>query len=427
MQERILIIGNGGREYAIGLALKQDSRIESLYFAPGNGATHNLGQNLSYKNTQDILESIIKYNITLVVIGPEAPLGEGLSDDLRAHNVRVFAPSKAAAALELSKAYMKDFVSQAKIPTARYVQSSDFDCLCTFIDTLTPPIVVKADGLCGGKGVIIAQSYEEAKQSVKDMLSGISFGDAGKRVVVEEFLDGYELSVFALCDGKDFVILPACQDHKRLLTGDKGPNTGGMGAYTPTPLCDENLMDKIKQRIIAPTLDSMRKNGTPFEGVLFGGIMVVEKDGELEPYLLEFNVRFGDPECEVLMPMLQTPLLDILLHCVEGRVKDLRYELKHQYAVAVVASSKDYPYTSSTPMPIKIQNFDKNLGHIVYAGVSVDSQGQLLASGGRVLLAVGIASSLKQARDNAYKILKNVFFEGMHFRDDIAYRALQNG
>ncbi|MDE7235574.1 MAG: phosphoribosylamine--glycine ligase, partial [Helicobacter japonicus] len=208
---------------------------------------------------------------------------------------------------------------------------------------------------------------------------------------------------------------------------DKGPNTGGMGAYTPTPLCDENLMDKIKQRIIAPTLDSMSKNGTPFEGVLFGGIMVVEKDGELEPYLLEFNVRFGDPECEVLMPMLQTPLLDILLHCVEGRVKDLRYELKHQYAVAVVASSKDYPCASSTPMPIKIQNFDKNLGHIVYAGVSVDSQGQLLASGGRVLLAVGIASSLKQARDNAYKILKNVFFEGMHFRDDIAYRALQNG
>ena len=287
--------------------------------------------------------------------------------------------------------------------------------------------MVKADGLCGGKGVIIAQSYEEAKQSVKDMLSGISFGDAGKCVVVEEFLDGYELSVFALCDGKDFVMLPACQDHKRLLTGDKGPNTGGMGAYTPTPLCDENLMDKIKQRIIAPTLDSMSKNGTPFEGVLFGGIMVVEKDGELEPYLLEFNVRFGDPECEVLMPMLQTPLLDILVHCVEGRVKDLRYELKHQYAVAVVASSKDYPYTSSTPMPIKIQNFDKNLGHIIYAGVSVDSQGQLLASGGRVLLAVGIASSLKQARDNAYKILKNVFFEGMHFRDDIAYRALQNG
>lgn len=427
MQERILIIGNGGREYAIGLALKADTRIEALYFAPGNGATSKLGKNLPYKNTQDILESITKYHITFVIIGPEAPLGEGLSDDLRTHNVRVFAPSKAAAALELSKAYMKDFASKAKIPTARYVQSSDFDTLSAFIDTLTPPIVVKADGLCGGKGVIIAQSYDEAKKNVRDMLSGASFGAAGKCVVVEEFLDGYELSVFALCDGVDFVMLPACQDHKRLLSGDRGVNTGGMGAYTPTPLCDEVLMNKIKTRIIAPTLELMRKNGNPFEGVLFGGIMIIEKNNELEPYLLEFNVRFGDPECEVLMPMLDTPLLDILLHCVEGRVKELQYKLKNQYAVAVVASSKDYPYASSAPVPITIKDFNENLGHIVYAGVSVDEQGQLLASGGRVLLAVGIASSLAQARDNAYEILKNVHFEGMHFRDDIAHRALKNG
>lgn len=425
MQERILIIGNGGREYAIGRVLKEESRVEALFFAPGNGATHLLGTNLTYTHPQELLESIKLHHITLVIIGPEAPLSEGLSDYLRSHNVRVFGPSKAAARLESSKAFMKDFVSAACIPTARYMQSSDFEALCNFIDTLTPPIVVKADGLCAGKGVIIAQSYEEAKQITQEMLSGTAFGEAGKCVVVEEFLEGYELSVFAICDGENFIMLPVCQDHKRLLSGDEGPNTGGMGAYTPTPLCDENLMDKIKQHIIAPTLDLMRKNGTPFEGVLFGGIMVVKKNDELEPYLLEFNVRFGDPECEVLMPMLQTPLLDIFLHCIEGKINKLKCVIKKQYVVAVVASSKDYPYASSAPVSIKIQNFDEHLGHIVYAGVSVDSQGQLLASGGRVLLAVGIAPNIRQARDNAYEILKSIYFEGMHFRDDIAYKALE--
>lgn len=424
MQEHILIIGNGGREYAIGRALKQDSRVKALYFAPGNGATHLLGTNLTYAHPQELLESITLHHITLVIIGPEAPLGEGLSDYLRSHNVRVFAPSKAAARLETSKAFMKDFVSAAHIPTARYMQSNDFQALCAFIDTLKPPIVVKADGLCAGKGVIIAQSYEEAKQTTQDMLSGTAFGEAGKCVVVEEFLEGYELSVFAICDGEDFIMLPACQDHKRLLTGDKGPNTGGMGAYTPTPLCDENLMNKIRQNIIAPTLQAMKKQGTPFEGVLFGGIMVVKKNNELEPYLLEFNVRFGDPECEVLMPLLQTPLLDIITYAIKHRIKELKCAFKEQYAVAVVASSKDYPYASSASVPIHIQAFDEKLGHIVYAGVSRDSQGELLASGGRVLLAVGIASHIQQARDNAYEILKNVSFEGMHFREDIAYRAL---
>lgn len=425
MQERILIVGNGGREYAIGLALKQDNRVEELYFAPGNGATSQLGTNLPYSTSQDIIESVAKYHITFVVIGPEAPLGEGLSDDLRAHHILTFAPSKAAARLELSKAYMKDFVSQAGIPTARYIQSSDINAINAFIDTLKSPIVVKADGLCAGKGVIIAQSANEAKNVAQDMLSGISFGDAGKCVVVEEYLDGFELSVFAVCDGEDFILLQPCQDHKRLLSGDEGPNTGGMGAYTPTPLCDEKLLAKIQRKIIAPTLKAMREQGTPFAGVLFAGIMVVDEQNVLEPYLLEFNVRFGDPECEVLMPLLQTPLLDILTHSAKGTLKALQVRFKEGFAVAVVVSSKDYPYKSSPSVPITIKDFDRNLGHIVYAGVSCDERGQLLASGGRVLLAVGIAPSLKLARDNAYKILESVSFVGMHFRDDIAYRALQ--
>lgn len=424
MRERILIVGNGGREYAIALALKDDMRVEALYFAPGNGATHKLGTNFSYKTSQDIIESINHYGITLVVIGPEAPLEVGLSDELRANGIRVFAPSKSAARLETSKAYMKDFVSNVKIPTASYIQSSDFDILCAFVDTLIPPVVVKADGLCAGKGVFIAQSHDDAKHMIKKMLSGEAFGDAGKCVIVEEFLDGYELSVFAVCDGKDFIMLPACQDHKRLLSGDKGPNTGGMGAYTPTPLCDNALMDKICNKIITPTLCAMREQGTPFEGVLFAGIMVVEKQGILEPYLLEFNVRFGDPECEVLMPILQTPLLDIITHSINGNIRQLHCQFKDRFAVAVVVASKDYPYTSSPNVPISVKDFDSNLGHIIYAGVSSDENGHLLASGGRVLLAVGVAQNIKQARDNAYTILKNIHFDGMQWRDDIAYRAL---
>lgn len=424
MQENVLIIGNGGREYAMGLVLKNDKRVEKLYFAPGNGGTHALGTNILATKHTDILESIQKYNITLVIIGPEAPLSEGLSDFLKEHNVRVFGPSLAASRLESSKAYMKDLVSKAGIKTARYMQSSDVKTLSEFIYTLTPPIVVKADGLCAGKGVIIAQSHSEAIAHTKEMLSGEAFGNAGMRVVIEEFLDGYELSVFAISDGNDFIMLPACQDHKRLLLGDNGPNTGGMGAYTPTPLCDETLLEKIKKDIITPTLDIMRKQGSPFVGVLFGGIMVCEKDNELEPYLLEFNVRFGDPECEVLMPLLQTPLLDIVTHAIDGKITQLECKMKQKYAVAVVASSKDYPYKSSPAVPISVKEFDKNLGHIVYAGVSKAESGEILASGGRVLLAVGLADSLSLARDNAYEIMRHISFDGMHYRDDIAFRAL---
>lgn len=419
MKKNILIIGSGGREYAMGRVLREDSRIEGLYFAPGNGATTQLGINLPYTKSQDILESIKNHHIDLVIIGPEAPLSEGLSDFLREHKIPVFGPSQKASILESSKSFMKQLVSSVNVPTARYMHSNDQVQIDRFIDTLTAPIVVKADGLCAGKGVVIAQSAQEAKEVAKSMLV------SEKCVVIEEFLDGYELSVFAICDGEDFILLPACQDHKRLLSGDQGPNTGGMGAYTPTPLCDENLLEKIKTRIITPTLAEMNAQGMPFEGVLFAGIMVCERDGQREPYLLEFNVRFGDPECEVLMPLLETPLLDIVNATLNRDIANLACRFKKQYAVAVVASSKDYPYASIPPMPITINDFNQELGHIAYAGVSVDESGRLLASGGRVLLAVGIGEGIAQARDNAYEILKSVHFEGMHFRDDIAFRALK--
>lgn len=328
---------------------------------------------------------------------------------------------------------MKDFVASCGIPTARYIQTSDSQKAKDFARSLPLPVVIKASGLCAGKGVIIAQSYEEAESTIDNMLSGKEFGQAGECIVVEEFLSGYELSVFGICDGESFTLLPPCQDHKQLYNGDKGPNTGGMGAYTPSPLCDEALLEKIATKIFAPTLAGMEKRGTPFSGVLFAGIMVVEG----EPYLLEFNVRFGDPECEVLLPLLQTPLLDIC-HAVESKqIATLPITFRQGYCVGVVLASHNYPFGSSMPHPITIAPFDSTLGHICYAGVSpnkvdssrggekVDSSCPLLASGGRVALAIGVAPTLAKAKQNAYTIANCIAFEGKVLRTDIADKALK--
>lgn len=414
MQRHILIVGSGGREYSLGLALSGENI--SLYFYPGNGATNRLGTNLIAKDFDELYSLIQSYGIDLVVVGPEAPLSEGIVDFLQNRGIKVFGPSQKASRLESSKAYMKDFAIKYKIPTAKYLQSTDKQKLKDFANTLQTPIVIKADGLCAGKGVIIAKNLQEAHQSIEQMEK---FGEAGSCVVVEEYLDGYELSVFALCDGKDFVLLPAAQDHKRLLDGDNGPNTGGMGAYTPTPLCDEALLKKIADQIITPALRGCESEKHPFCGVLFAGIMVVEG----EPILLEFNVRFGDPECEVLLPTLKTPLLQILDSCVEGRLKDLKYEVKDEFALGVVLASKDYPYSSSPKALIRLKEFDESLGHIAFAGVE-EKEGELYASGGRVCVCVGRGESLRQARENAYKICECVEFEGMQYRKDIGFRAL---
>lgn len=423
--QKILIVGNGGREYAIGKAFLQDSRVSEVYFYPGNGGTSKLGENISTRSNEELIDFILSHQIDFVFIGGETPLVEGMSDILTQAKIKVFGPTQRAAQLEGSKAFMKDFVSSFNIPTARYLQTSDFVKGKEFITSLTPPIVVKADGLCAGKGVVISSTKEEAFVELENMLEGKSFGDASKCVVIEEFLDGYELSVFAICDGEDCILLPAAQDHKRLLSGDMGPNTGGMGAYAPTPLCDETMMKKIQDCIISPTLKGMKERGMPFCGVLFAGIMVVEKQSVLQPYLLEFNVRFGDPECEILLPLLKTPLLDICYGVLEHRLGELKVENLDKYCVGVVIASQNYPYNSSEARLITIGDFDKKIGHICFAGVS-DKNGELFATGGRVMLCVGIGDSFENARKNAYSIVDKVHFEGMNYRDDIGFRALQN-
>ncbi|MDR2152981.1 MAG: phosphoribosylamine--glycine ligase [Helicobacteraceae bacterium] len=417
-----LIIGSGAREYAIGRALKADKNCERLYFAPGNGASEKLGVNIAIADFEALADFAIERDVKLTIVGGEEPLAQGIVDVFRAKNLAVFGPSKAAARLESSKAFMKNFIAKHKIPTAKYIETSDLNEVKRFIDELSPPIVVKADGLCAGKGVIIAQSAKEALEAASGMLSGDSFGNAGDRVVIEEFLDGFELSVFAISDGVNFIVLPACQDHKRLLTGDLGPNTGGMGAYAPAPLATNDLMEKIKTRIVKPTIDAARAEGMPFTGVLFCGIMVVGG----EPYALEFNVRFGDPECEALMALLDSSAIDLFYNAAIGKLSEAKPRFSDKKAVGVAIASKNYPYKSSDPAPITIADgAESENAHILYAGVTKGANGELLASGGRVLVAMGLGDDIKSARDAAYDLIGKISFDGMQYRTDIAYQALR--
>ncbi|ELJ3805793.1 phosphoribosylamine--glycine ligase [Campylobacter coli] len=415
---KIMILGSGAREYSIALALKRVDENLEFYFAPGNGATESLGTNLNFKDPVVLATYAKEKEFDLCIVGSESFLAEGVVDIFKQHNIPIFGPTKAAAMLETSKSFMKSFLKKYRIKTAKFLNTNDIEKAKNFILSLTPPIVVKADGLCAGKGVIIVKTHEEAIEEASKMLSGESFGEAGKLIVVEEFLDGFELSIFAVCDGNDFVLLPAAQDHKKLLDGDKGPNTGGMGAYAPSSLANESLLRKIQKDIIIPTLAGMKKEGNEFCGVLFIGIMVVGN----KPYVLEFNVRFGDPECEVLMPLIENPL-ELILATTQKRLRHTKIKIKKDYAVGVVCASENYPYKSSPKSEISITNIPENT-HISYAGVSLED-GKLMADGGRVLVCVGTGSSIEEAQKKAYELCENVHFKGKQFRKDIAHQVIQ--
>ncbi|NQY94762.1 MAG: phosphoribosylamine--glycine ligase [Campylobacteraceae bacterium] len=419
----ILILGSGGREYSIGLSIFKEDK-HKLFFMPGNGATDTLGTNINIKDYKELATWAKDNTIDLTIVGPEAPLVDGIVDIFKENDLVIFGPSAAAAKLEGSKVYMKNMLKKFNVPTAAYIETNSIKDANEFIDTMNIPIVVKADGLCGGKGVIIAQSKEEAKNAVSDMLKGVSFGDAGAKVVVEEFLDGYELSIFAICDGENYKVLPAAQDHKRIGDGDTGPNTGGMGAYAPTPLINDEIYKKVEERVIKPTLKGMKEEGAPFEGVLFIGVMVVKG----EPIILEYNVRFGDPECEILMPLLETPVSELFYKGATRDLKNLEIKIKKEFGVGVVMASANYPYKSSEPAEIIVDEIvDEDIlnnTHISYAGVSKED-GKLFATGGRVLVCVGFGDSIKKARDRAYALCGQVHFVGKKIRTDIAYQALK--
>ena len=421
----ILILGSGGREYSIGLALKNE-KSHNLYFMPGNGATSDLGKNINITDYEKLAIFAKENSIDLTIVGPEGPLVDGVVDIFKKYELTIFGPSRQAAQLEGSKAYMKNILKKYNIPTAAFIETSNKQDAYDFIDGMKNlPIVVKADGLCGGKGVIIAQSKEEAKKTVDDMLNGEAFGEAGEKVIVEEFLDGYELSVFAICDGENYKILPAAQDHKRVGDGDTGPNTGGMGAYAPTPLVNDEIYKKLEDRVIKPTLKGMQEENAPFEGVLFVGVMVVNG----EPIVLEYNVRFGDPECEILMPLIESKVSDLFYYGATKQLDKLDIKIKNKFAVGVVMASKNYPYSASAPSIISLSNIvDEELlenSHISFAGVEKKDD-VLLANGGRVAVCVGLGDTVKEARDRAYLLSSEISFDGKKFRTDIAYQALKN-
>jgi len=424
---KFLIIGSGAREYSMGLALKQENH--TLFFAPGNGATKMLGKNVDSdickndKSFKKIAKFAQEHNIDYTIVGNEAPLVDGIVDVFKKNNLKIFGPCKKAAKLEGSKTFMKNFLHKYNIPTAKSLQTSDYEEAKEFIQNLHTDIVIKADGLCAGKGVIITSSISEALKTCENMLNGESFGDAGKSIIIEEFLDGYELSVFAICSDDSHILLPPCQDHKQLLDGDKGVNTGGMGAYAPTPLCSSDMLDKINKSLITPTLQALKKEKTPFNGVLFAGIMVVNN----EPYLLEYNVRFGDPECEILLPLLKTPFSDIVINACENKLSDLKLEFKDLFCVGVVLASENYPFSSSPKQKITLnisEEISKNT-LISYGGVSSDDKA-LYADGGRVCVCIGLDKSLQKAKQNAYRLIDCVDFKGKKYRSDISNKALGN-
>ena len=423
---KVLLIGSGGREHALAWALAQSQNCSALYCAPGNAGIEGCAELVDIKAEDvDGLTKFAKENsIDLVIVGPEAPLVMGLADKLLAAGIDVFGPSAKAAKLEGSKGFMKDICKKYGIPTAAYARFTDVEKAKAFIDENAIPIVVKADGLAAGKGVIICETKEQAYLAVEEMLSGESFGDAGHSVVIEEFMDGEELSYFALSDGKTILPLTSAQDHKRAFDGDQGPNTGGMGAYSPAHMMSAELEEKIIHTIIEPTVKAMADEGAPFTGVLFAGLMVV--DGE--PKLIEYNARFGDPECQTLIMRLQGDLLEILMAGAQGRLGDIKGQVSwsEDVAMCVVMAAKGYPgsYEKNTPIKGLSEAAQVENTMVFHAGTAKNDKGELVSVGGRVLGITATGDNIGHARRLAYEAVERVDWPEGFCRHDIGWRAL---
>jgi phosphoribosylamine--glycine ligase len=420
----ILVLGSGGREHALCWRLARSESCKELHCAPGNPGIGKIADchDVSVDDIPGLVTLAKKLKPDLVVVGPEAPLVAGVADAMRAAGFATFGPSKAAAQLEGSKAFLKDFFARHKIPTAQYQTFTDADKACAYIDKIGAPIVVKTSGLAAGKGVTVATSVKEAKDAAREMLSGALFGDAGKEIVVEEFLDGEEISYFAICSGTDFVPLGSAQDHKRVGDGDTGPNTGGMGAYSPVTLMTPELEKQIIDKMIVPTLKGMEDEGHPFHGVLFAGLMV--KGGVAK--LLEYNVRFGDPECQTLMMRFQGDFAAMLMAAATGKLGDAKnFKMSDDPALCVVMAAEGYPGTYKKGTVIKGLDDAAHIGAIVFhAGTKKDADGKIVANGGRVLGIAASAKTIKEARDIAYEAIEEINWPEGFCRKDIAWRAL---
>ena len=418
--KNVLVIGSGGREHTFAWKLSKDENVDKVFCIPGNGGTAKIAinHNIDIKDFNEIYSYVLDQDIDMIIVGPEAPLNDGIVDFFREKNVKIFGPDKFASQLECSKLFARDFMLENKIPQPEYFECDRVSKAIEIKDKVGLPLVLKADGLAAGKGVLICKSESEYHEGIKTMLEDKKFGSASDKISIEECLEGEEVSVFAVCDGQNYKIIGNAQDHKRAFDGDSGPNTGGMGAYSPTLLCDEKFLEKVEDRIIKPTLKGMSQIGHPFTGFLYVGLMIVNN----EPYVIEFNVRMGDPETQVVIPRIKTSLYEIFNNCLEETLKDTDIEFESDWYCTVVLASKGYPekYTKGQ----EIKGLEKvREGSLFHAG-SKKTDDNYFVSGGRVLNVIGNGEDLSSAIDNAYKNIENIEFENMYYRTDIGHKGL---
>lgn len=418
------MIGGGGREHALAWKLAQSNEVETVFVAPGNAGTASEPklQNITVDASDfGALVDFAKANqCELTVVGPEAPLVNGIVDHFEAHGLHCFGPSAAAAQLEGSKAFTKAFLARHAIPTGAYEAFTDPDAACAYIRAQGAPIVVKADGLAAGKGVIVAMSVDEAEAAARNMLSGNAFGDAGARVVVEEFLEGEEASFIVMVDGTDVIPMATSQDHKRVGEGDTGPNTGGMGAYSPAPVVTDSVYERVMTDIIGPTVEGMLSDGNRYRGFLYAGLMI---DSSGAPKVIEFNCRFGDPETQPIMMRLESDLASHCLAACEGRLTRETVSWTEDVTIGIVLASEHYPASSPTGMRISGLGLEPQGVKVFHAGTALD-QGEPVTSGGRVLCVTARAATLAEAASDAYNAIEPIKWEGMKYRTDIGWRAL---
>ena len=424
---KILLIGSGGREHALAWKLAQSPQVQTVFVAPGNGGTATAKQttagiqNLPISDLQDLAEFAKREKIHLTVVGPEAPLASGIVDVFRANGLRIFGPTQLAAQLESSKDFSKAFMKRHGIPTADYQTFSNALEAHAYIDAKGAPIVIKADGLAAGKGVVVAMSLEEAHAAVDMMLADNKLGNAGARVVIEEFLTGEEASFIVLVDGKNVLALATSQDHKRLLDADQGPNTGGMGAYSPAPVVTPEVHARALREVIMPTVKGMEVDGIPYTGFLYAGLMI-SPDGKIKT--LEFNCRMGDPETQPIMARLRSDLVHALDMAVDGKLNEVELEWDRRTALGVVLAAYNYPETPRNGDVITGIPTDTEDQLSFHAGTKLQD-GKLLTSGGRVMCVVGLADTVRGAQQKAYDAISQIQFDGMQYRKDIGYRAIK--
>ena len=422
---KVLVIGGGGREHALAWKLAQSARVARVWVAPGNGGTAGAGKIDNLALAENDFDGLIDFarreGIGLTFIGPEAPLAGGVVDAFQAAGLRCFGPTRAAAQLEASKAFAKAFMARHNIPTARYDTFTSLDAALTHLQQVDYPVVIKASGLAAGKGVIVPDSAEEAEAALRHMMAERAFGASGDTVVIEERLFGREASVLAFADGRHLAVMPPAQDHKQIFEGDRGPNTGGMGAYAPAPLITPSLLETIKQTVLQPALDGLRSEGTPYAGILYAGLMMTQAGLKV----LEFNCRFGDPETQVILPLLETDLVDVVEAALDGQLDRMTLKWKSGSAATVVAASEGYP--GSYPKGREISGLDgvAALKDVVvfHAGTQQGEDDRLFTGGGRVLAVTGSGDNLAQALNHAYAGLEKINFRGMYFRRDIGAKA----